>query len=189
MWLRSPLRRAGHPRHIRIVNGHPDPDASRFCAALARAYLEGVRSAEGHAEAFTLASMGERDWERACSAHRGEWRLVAVFPLWLDKAPAPMTRFVSRMQGCAGAECIVTMDLPGLMARTSGASLGFGPLPIERTTVIGSVGSLSPVQRERRLERVRMLGAQAAMPGRPQRIRPRCQTAGLAPSWAEPAPA
>lgn len=90
-------------RRILIVNGHPDGDPARFCAALARAYAEGARAA-GHAvEELALAGLdlpllrSKADFEQGRApaglragqeALRRAEHLVLVYPLWLGTLPA-----------------------------------------------------------------------------------------------------
>lgn len=91
-------------KRILILNGHPDPRAGRFCAALCEAYAAGARAA-GHevrrldaglievplldaAEAFvTPPPEGPQALQdaMACAEH-----LVIVFPLWLGGVPAKL---------------------------------------------------------------------------------------------------
>lgn len=89
-------------KRILILNGHPDPRAGRFCAALCDAYAAGAQAA-GHevrrldvglidaplletAEAFaTPPSEGLQAVQAAMV--RAE-HLVLVFPLWLGGVPA-----------------------------------------------------------------------------------------------------
>lgn len=90
-------------RRILILNGHPDPDLSRFCHALSAAYARGAASA-GHVvhrvnlselEFPTLAQ--REDWESGmpCAsvlAFQDElaWaeHMVIIYPLWLGAMPA-----------------------------------------------------------------------------------------------------
>lgn len=90
-------------RRILVVNGHPDGDPGRFCAALALAYARGAREA-GHAvEELALAGLdfpllrSKADFERgeapaglraSQEALRAADHLVLVFPLWLGTLPA-----------------------------------------------------------------------------------------------------
>lgn len=45
------------PRHILIIDGHPDPDPARFCHALADAYAESAENAGHGVERLTLAAL------------------------------------------------------------------------------------------------------------------------------------
>lgn len=90
-------------RRILVVNGHPDGDPARFCAALARAYAAGARAA-GHAvEELALAGLdlpllrSKADYDRGEApaglragqeAIRRAEHLVLVYPLWLGTLPA-----------------------------------------------------------------------------------------------------
>lgn len=91
------------PKHIFILDGHPDPEPQRFVHALAEAYASGARAA-GHevrivrvsAMAFELLR-GNRDYkDGAASAEIASvqreitWsdHIVVLYPLWLGGMPA-----------------------------------------------------------------------------------------------------
>jgi putative NADPH-quinone reductase len=90
-------------RRILVVNGHPDPDPGRFCAALAAAYAQAARGAGHTVEELALAGLdfpllrSKADYERgeapaglraSQEALRAADHLVLVFPLWLGTLPA-----------------------------------------------------------------------------------------------------
>lgn len=96
---------------ILLVQGHPDPDPSRFCRALAAAYAEGAREA-GHAiDILDLAALGipplgsRAEWEgdptpAIASAQAGiaaADHLVFVYPLWLGAMPALLKAFLEQV--------------------------------------------------------------------------------------------
>lgn len=99
------------PRHIAIIDGHPDPDPARFCHALAAAYAEGAAQA-GHAvERITLAALdvpllrSRVDWETgppppairpAQEAIGRAGHLVILYPLWLGTLPAVLKAFLEQ---------------------------------------------------------------------------------------------
>lgn len=91
-------------RRILVVNGHPDGDPARFCAALAAAYAAGAAAGGHSVEALALGRLevpllrSKADYERCAEAPaplrasqeallRAE-HLVLIFPLWLGTLPA-----------------------------------------------------------------------------------------------------
>jgi len=99
-------------RHIAVIDGHPDPDAARFCHALATAYAEAAQAA-GHtvrriavAETEVPTLRSAQDWEtgeptlaiRQCQQAIG-WadHLVIIYPLWLGSMPALLKAFFEQV--------------------------------------------------------------------------------------------
>jgi putative NADPH-quinone reductase len=98
-------------RKILIINGHPDPNPDRFCAALARAYRDGAKGA-GHD--VRLLVLGRMDIPLVASRHDFEdtpppeemraaqesirWcdHMVIVHPLWLGGPPALVKAFLEQ---------------------------------------------------------------------------------------------
>jgi putative NADPH-quinone reductase len=122
-----------------IVNGHPDPSARRYCAALCDAYAAGVRSRGWHVERLdvgrimTPSSLLAQEpseaplltSEVAIHRVRGADRLAIVFPLWLGAAPHALQLLFESVakqtdlrQAHIAADLIVTMDMPALLYRS-----------------------------------------------------------------------
>lgn len=100
------------PRRVLVIVGHPDPEPTRLCRALAARYAEGARSA-GHEvrlidiatldfpllrkmEAFAKEPVPET-LEDAAQAIRQAEHIVFVFPLWLGTMPALMKGFLEQV--------------------------------------------------------------------------------------------
>jgi putative NADPH-quinone reductase len=130
---------------VLIVNGHPDPSARRYCAALCDAYAAGVRSrgwiadrlevggvptpASLHAQESSdvLLLTNESAIDRICGADR----LAIVFPLWLGAAPhalqvlfEPVAQATNLRQPPIAADLVVTMDMPALLYRSQTGTQG-----------------------------------------------------------------
>jgi putative NADPH-quinone reductase len=99
-------------RKILIIDGHPDPDRTRFCHALAEAYAQGAISAGDETRSITLGETEitflrtAEDFAKTAtapaivSAQRDiEWadHIVIVFPLWLGGAPALLRAFLEQV--------------------------------------------------------------------------------------------
>lgn len=138
-------------KRVLVVNGHPDPGAGRYCAALCAAYAEGAKSS-GYATqrldvgAVTLpgAESGRPSWLRNEAAEVLErlWladRFFIAFPMWLGGPPPALQLILeefTRWQEAEAAQLgepievkeahvIVTANFPGLVYRTSrGAPIG-----------------------------------------------------------------
>lgn len=93
---------------ILIIQGHPDPDQSHFCHALATAYADGaveaghdVRRIEVATVPFSLLRTAEAFQQQAptaeiVAAQRDiEWanHLLIIYPLWLGSMPALLKGF------------------------------------------------------------------------------------------------
>ena len=98
-------------RRILIINGHPDPDPDRFCAALCAAYKEGAMRAGHEVRTLTLGRMtfplvkSRTDFETEdppelirAAQESIRWcdHLVIVHPLWLGGAPALVKAFLEQ---------------------------------------------------------------------------------------------
>lgn len=99
-------------RRILVINGHPDPGAERFAAALAGAYIRGA-SLAGHQ--IRRLDIGALDFPVIRSATEFTDRpppqqireaqeailwadhLVIIFPLWLGAAPAVLKAFLEQV--------------------------------------------------------------------------------------------
>ena len=58
------------PRRILIIVGHPDPEPTRLCRALAAGYAEGARSADGRIAGTYLHGLMTSDGYRAALLRR-----------------------------------------------------------------------------------------------------------------------
>jgi putative NADPH-quinone reductase len=100
------------PSRILILDGHPDRDRSRFCHALAEAYVAGARSAGKEARLLTISEIGipflRTAAEFSTPPDSAEilrarddflWcdHLVIVFPLWLGGAPSLLRAFFEQV--------------------------------------------------------------------------------------------
>ena len=100
------------PRRIVIIQGHPDPDPSRLCRALAEAYADGAAEA-GHAvsridiaaldfpllrtqTAFEHEPVPE-NLQPAQKAIVDADHIVLIFPLWLGTMPALVKAFLEQV--------------------------------------------------------------------------------------------
>jgi putative NADPH-quinone reductase len=99
-------------KRILIVDGHPDPDRSRFVHALAERYAEGAAAACHHVRRIEIAMMGidpltsRRAWEEgaappAIAAAQEDilWaeHIVLLYPLWLGDVPALLKAFFEQV--------------------------------------------------------------------------------------------
>lgn len=91
------------PKHILIIDGHPDPEPQRFVHALAEAYASGAREAGHEIRIVRLSAMtfdllrSNRDYkhgqapEAVVDVQNGmSWcdHIIVLFPLWLGGMPA-----------------------------------------------------------------------------------------------------
>lgn len=98
-------------KRILILNGHPDPRADRFCAALCDAYAEAALAA-GHevrrldlgsidtpllTQAETFASPPPDALQTVQAAMIRAEHLVIVFPLWLGGVPAKLKALLEQV--------------------------------------------------------------------------------------------
>ena len=169
-----------------VVNGHPDPHEARFCAALARAYAQGARDA-GHAvRELAAGALPSALWSdganplsdpasaQAIALLRWAERCTFVFPLWLNRPPACLTRLCEAADWAAGltgagapkpARLVVTMQMPALTQRQRRGesvpdSLALAGMAIEEVHFIGCVGLLP--RHDQWLGDVEALGRDAA---------------------------
>lgn len=97
---------------ILVIDGHPDRERSRFCHALADAYIEGAMAAGKETRLITLADVPieflrtASDFASApqapeiCSAQADLlWadHVAIAFPLWLGGAPALVHAFLEQV--------------------------------------------------------------------------------------------
>lgn len=98
-------------QRIVLIDGHPDPDPTRFCHALGSAYADGARTAGHDVRRIAVAELNfpilrtELEWQRPPTAAIGQaqtdiaWaeHLVIVFPLWLGSMPALLKGFLEQV--------------------------------------------------------------------------------------------
>lgn len=98
-------------RKILLINGHPDPDPGRLCAALASAYEAGavaagheVRRIEvGHLDLAPITSKADfmatpsPEVADIQSAVREADHLVLIYPLWLGAPPSMLKAFLEQV--------------------------------------------------------------------------------------------
>jgi putative NADPH-quinone reductase len=101
-------------KQILLINGHPDWNPTRFCSALAEAYVDGARLAGHEIRRLDIASLSfpiSRDPQEftrspsnsdilaAQNAFIWAQHLVFIFPLWLGGVPALLKAFIESV-GC-----------------------------------------------------------------------------------------
>ncbi len=132
------------PKHIVVIQGHPDPNEGHFCHALASAYAQGAQAGKHEVRRITIARnfpilRTKDDWESApppeTIRHAQEvilWaqHLVVIYPLWLGGMPALLkaffeqvfrpgksrSNFAKPLKGRT-AHIVVTMGMPALLYR------------------------------------------------------------------------
>lgn len=100
------------PKHIVVIDGHPDPDPARYCHALVKAYADAARKA-GHV--VEVISCAELDFPILRTAAdfadgtpppaiagvqaliRAADHIVIVYPLWLGTMPALLKAFLEQL--------------------------------------------------------------------------------------------
>lgn len=100
------------PRHIAVIDAHPDPDAGRFIHALAEAYADGAREAGYEVHIIKLGDLefplirSKAEWESGKIPPALElaqdsiaWadHLVFFYPLWLGSMPALLKGFLEQV--------------------------------------------------------------------------------------------
>lgn len=170
-------------KRVLVMNGHPDPAAGRYCAALCTAYAEGAQSSGYATQRLDVGALPRTErWLRNDAAEILErlWladRLFITFPMWLG-GPPPALRLIleefSRWHESAAARLgepakeahvVVTASLPGFVYRTNrGDPIGewARSVPgrrIVQTILIGSVETITREDRSRWLSTVRRLGS------------------------------
>ncbi|HVT35692.1 MAG TPA: NAD(P)H-dependent oxidoreductase [Nevskiaceae bacterium] len=100
------------PRHILILQGHPERGAQRLCHALARAYANGAREGGHQTETIDIADLdfpllhSKQDWEHGTppapivqvqAAIARADHLVLIYPLWLGCMPALLKGFLEQV--------------------------------------------------------------------------------------------
>lgn len=100
------------PKHIVIIDGHPDPSSTRFCHALADAYAQGAEAPGYTVQRIALAEVDipflrtSDEWSkgvvtpalRDCQLMIGSAQhLVIIYPLWLGTMPAMLKAFLEQV--------------------------------------------------------------------------------------------
>lgn len=138
------------PRRILIIDGHPDPDAKRFCHALADAYAEGAAVGGHEVRRVNLSGLefpflGRRDdWETQASPAAVAdvqadivWaqHLLVVYPLWLGSMPARLKALWEQALR------------PGFAVGQRERTIGGGHLKGRTARVVVTMGMPAPVYR------------------------------------------
>jgi len=99
-------------RRILLIQGHPDPQGSHFCHALADSYREGAAKASHEVRTLEIARLdfpllrSKQAWEQeplppglteAQASISWAEHLVFVFPLWLGDMPALLKGFLEQV--------------------------------------------------------------------------------------------
>jgi putative NADPH-quinone reductase len=98
-------------KRILVLDGHPDPDRTRFVHALADAYAEGAAAAGHRLTRIDLSALdipllrSAREWEgkpegdvlRVQSAIAGAEHVVILYPLWLGDVPAALKALLEQV--------------------------------------------------------------------------------------------
>lgn len=121
-------------KRVLIIDGHPDPDRSRLCHALAEVYAKSARDAGKEVRLLTVAEADfpllrtARDFATppdapAIASARADitWadHLVFVFPLWLGGAPALLRGFLEQV---SRASFVAETDGRGIQQKLRGKS-------------------------------------------------------------------
>jgi putative NADPH-quinone reductase len=100
------------PRHIAIIQGHPDPKEDRFCHALANAYTKGAEEAGHEVETIPVGKLDfpilrtKEDFETGTvlpSIQQSQAAIskadhpVIFYPLWLGTMPALLKAFFEQV--------------------------------------------------------------------------------------------
>ena len=100
------------PTRIVVIQGHPDPDGTRFCRALADAYAQGAEQAGHEVRRIEVAGLAfpilrtKKEFEsgtapetiRQCQeAISWAEHLLIVYPLWLGSMPALLKAFLEQV--------------------------------------------------------------------------------------------
>lgn len=97
---------------ILVINGHPDPDKSHLCAALAEAYAKGAEAAGHEVSRLDVGALdfpmirSMKDYQgphvtpdirRAQDMTQATDHLVLVFPIWFGSPPAVLKGFFEQV--------------------------------------------------------------------------------------------
>jgi len=98
-------------RSIVVIHGHPDPDPSHLCRALANAYVKGARAAGHSVSEIDIATLDfpllrtatefagpvPETLQPAFETIKAADHIVLVFPLWLGTLPALTKAFFEQV--------------------------------------------------------------------------------------------
>lgn len=145
-------------RRVLIINGHPDPAPSRFCAALCSAYATGATAAAREVRRLDIGALDIPLLRTAADFSDGvpcpaavqaqdlvRWadHLLIVFPLWLGGPPAMLKAFFEQVfrYGFAIPRPGQTGALKGLLAgRTAHVVVTMGMPAILYRAAFGAFG-------------------------------------------------
>jgi putative NADPH-quinone reductase len=114
------------PRKIVVIDGHPDPDRSRFVHALADGYAEGA-AATHEVRRLNVAELdfpligSQAEWTKgepppgireAQESLRWADHIVLLYPLWLGDVPALLKGFLEQVMRPSFAFAYRTNKLP-----------------------------------------------------------------------------
>lgn len=100
------------PKHIALIQGHPDTTEGRFCRVFAETYAQSARAAGHTVDVIDVASLefpllrskaaydkgaAPASLEPAQDSIRKADHLVLVFPLWLGDLPALLKGFLEQI--------------------------------------------------------------------------------------------
>jgi putative NADPH-quinone reductase len=99
-------------KRVTIIDGHPDPEPSCYCHALAGAYASGAAESGHSVKRITVAELevpllrSQCDWKLGAPSnalgaaqHDIAWatHLVIIYPLWLGAMPAMLKAFFEQV--------------------------------------------------------------------------------------------
>ena len=99
-------------KSVLIINGHPDPAAEHFCAAVSNAYEEGAHKGGHVAHRLDIGSLSfpilrsPKEWAetppppdivKAQSSVHSADHLVFIYPMWLGTMPALTKGFLEQL--------------------------------------------------------------------------------------------
>jgi putative NADPH-quinone reductase len=153
-----------------ILNGHPDPSAERFCAALAAAAQRGALLAGYQPQIFTTGDIPlpapgfitDCRFGEVYRAFRNANHLTIIFPLWLNQPPASLRAFMKCLSEASEkasavrpaalpTRFIVTMEMPSCISAKSpvlAQALTLAGVHPTETLFIGGVHTISHERRE-----------------------------------------
>ena len=179
------------PKHLLVLNGHPDPRPERFCAALCQAYETGARESGWSTErrdvgALALAALSAQRRNNAeqsaitemLEAIKQADRMIVVFPLWANEPPPMLQALFHRLSNLPDGtklpptRLIVTMELPAFIlkpaawarqrAANDSYAVALPGITTRNVTVIGSVNTIGQERRQGWIDTVRGYGVRAA---------------------------
>jgi putative NADPH-quinone reductase len=152
------------PRHIVIIQGHPDPAGGHLCHALADAYAEGAQMGGHQVSRIEVAaldfpfmrSIAEPDLPEALvgakAAVLAADHIVVIFPyLWLKYMPAPLKAFFHQIMGFRAAWFVKGMPQESFEGRSARIIVTIDmPVPSNRIYFFGGYFGVDDNQRFKR---------------------------------------